>query len=301
MRDRVRAHEQPAESQRYLRGSKLWLARVATLIGVAISVGLFVLGLQARFAELRTAPSVSHAARPFINPPISLSSPLAPLQLTAEDAAVLEDMGLTLEAYAAFIVACEAAIMIIGLVVTVVLLWRCGGDWMAMFSALGFALFGVAFTPTVYALARQSTSWLIPLSMLAAAISGVLVLFISLFPDGRFVPRWTRFLIIPTLVWVAIIPLNIAPALNPFAVPLPLLAITVLASAVLLCGALIYRYRRVSTPTQRQQTKWFVVGVVLGFAGILIYYLNVLALIFPGLWTPGRATVVYHLILAILI
>lgn len=298
---RERDHEPRfQDAHRRLHGRRLALARIAVLLGVASVIGLFALSLPARYAELHTALPLSSDARPLINPPLSLSSPFAPLQLTTEDSAALDSLGLTLEAYAIFVVACEVLVIVIGLCVSAVLLWRRSDDWMAIFGALAFALFGVAFTPTVYALARSDPAWLTPLSMLAVGVSGVLVAFICLFPDGRFVPRWTRFLLIPSIAWVILIPLNLTPAINPFTVPLPVLAVTLSLSAVLLCAALVYRYRRASSPIQRQQTKWFVIGTIFGFAGMLIYYLNALAILFPALRQPGQPTVLYYLAMALL-
>jgi hypothetical protein len=300
---REREHEprsQAPDAHRRLHGRRLTLARGAVLLGIAGVVGLFALSLPVRYAELRTALPLSSDARPLINPPLSLSSPFAPLQLTAEDAAALDSLGLTPEAYALFVLACEVLVILLGLFVSAVLLWRRSDDWMAIFGALAFALFGVAFTPTVYALARSDPAWLTPLSMLAAGASGVLVAFICLFPDGRFTPGWTRFLLIPTIAWVILIPLNLTPVLNPFSVPLPILAVTLSLSAVLLCAALVHRYRRASSPVQRQQTKWFVVGTIFGFVGMLIYYLNALAIIFPAFRQPGQPTLLYYLLMALL-
>ncbi len=47
----------------------------------------------------------------------------------------------------------------------------------------------------------------------------------------------------------------------------------------------IYRYRRVSTPTQRQQTKWVVYGVTLGVGGFVLLIL--LRDFFPSLSPTG--------------
>jgi hypothetical protein len=93
------------------------------------------------------------------------------------------------------------------------------------------------------------------------------VLFFYLFPDGRFVPRWTRWL---ALVWIVgvMIPSTFLP--DRF---LPILGHP-LAYAFLGAGftgttlfAQAYRYRRVSSPTQRQQTKWVVFGFVMALGG----------------------------------
>src|ERR687890_568392 len=84
------------------------------------------------------------------------------------------------------------------------------------------------------------------------------MLFFYLFPSGRFVPRWTRWL---ALCWVLFSGTWIfAPFIGPPSWPLPLFN----AAIAILWGsfpvAQIYRYVRVSDAIQRQQTKWVVFG-----------------------------------------
>jgi hypothetical protein len=109
-------------------------------------------------------------------------------------------------------------------------------------------------------------------------------LFFYLFPDGRFVPRWTRWLVLPIVAYAAptaFFPDSPASPENwpslPYALPL---------RSLLLTGvfAQVYRYRRLSSRTQRQQTKW----VVFGFSAALAGYVGVISLqiLFPTL-EPG--------------
>jgi hypothetical protein len=87
------------------------------------------------------------------------------------------------------------------------------------------------------------------------------------FPNGRFVPRWTRWLAIAVaLLWVPDIffPGSALDLLGGR------LFIGLLISLVV---AQIYRYLWVSNPAERQQTKWVVSGVavaLVGFATLLI-------------------------------
>jgi hypothetical protein len=69
------------------------------------------------------------------------------------------------------------------------------------------------------------------------------------------VPRW---LVLPLLVVASI------PRL-PFwdSIPLPIFLLLLLSLVVFLIASQIYRYRRVSTPVQRQQTKWAIFGIAL--------------------------------------
>jgi signal transduction histidine kinase len=102
------------------------------------------------------------------------------------------------------------------------------------------------------------------MSPLAAAL-------LALFPDGRFVPGWTRWAVVAVVV-VGLLTYPLSPArpsadLGPEPPPRLWLGY---GAAVGLGLALIYaqvkRYRHVSTPVQHQQTKW----VLYGFLAMLV-------------------------------
>jgi hypothetical protein len=91
-------------------------------------------------------------------------------------------------------------------------------------------------------------------------------LFFLLFPGGRFVPRWTRWLA------VAFISFNVSRDLFPgFYSGSPALEMVwewaFVGFLVSLLWSQIYRFLRVSSPAQRQQSKWVVFGLTLGVAG----------------------------------
>jgi hypothetical protein len=92
------------------------------------------------------------------------------------------------------------------------------------------------------------------------------VTFFYLFPNGRFVPRWTRWLAIA--VALLYVPNIFFPRSS-----LDLLDGTLFIGFLIsLVVAQVYRYRRVSSPEERQQTKWVVLGVavaLVGFATLL--------------------------------
>jgi hypothetical protein len=144
---------------------------------------------------------------------------------------------------------CLSVLLVDGVVA--VLLWRRSDDWMALLAALTLVLLPTNFTPGLNAL---NGVWEVIAKVFN--IAGVLcfLLLIGLFPSGRFVPRW---LWLPTLV-VTIAVQTVGPHLPPLFSLVPILG-TVLG----LIASQIYRYRRVSTPAQRQQTKWAVYGFVL--------------------------------------
>ena len=87
--------------------------------------------------------------------------------------------------------------------VGLVIFWRRSDDWMGLFVALVLVLAGTNFSPTSYVLPIA----LGPTSLLGILGTGVqalgwssLVLFFALFPNGRFVPGWTRWVILAYLV-----------------------------------------------------------------------------------------------------
>jgi hypothetical protein len=92
------------------------------------------------------------------------------------------------------------------------------------------------------------------------------MLFFYLFPSGRFVPRWTRWL---ALCWVLFVGLwNFTP-FGPPTWPLFLFNVSILVLWGSFPVAQLYRYARVSDATQRQQTKWVVFGIAVAVAGVL--------------------------------
>jgi hypothetical protein len=90
--------------------------------------------------------------------------------------------------------------------------------------------------------------------------------FFYVFPNGRFVPRWTRWLAIA--VALLFVPDIFFPAEEIW----PIVRLPFLGFLGSLVVAQVYRYRRVSGPAERQQTKWVVFGVavaLVGFAALI--------------------------------
>lgn len=87
------------------------------------------------------------------------------------------------------------------------------------------------------------------------------MLFFYLFPSGRFVPRWTRFTAIAWLLFSGSWILWPESPLTPNQWPPWLFGPVVLSLWASFAMAQIYRYRRVSGPEQKQQTKWVIYGV----------------------------------------
>jgi hypothetical protein len=106
--------------------------------------------------------------------------------------------------------------------------------------------------------------------------------FLLTFPNGRFVPRWSW-------VWAALwvmqtILFEIPDPLNITLWPPLLFGTELLLTYGGTLALLIYRYVRVFSYSQRQQTKWLVFGLS-GFVGLILLYFLIGNLI-PGLAAP---------------
>ena len=92
----------------------------------------------------------------------------------------------------------------------------------------------------------------------------LILMLMSLFPTGTFVPRWTRWIVLFALglapvyliLYIHYGSLYFSPLLN---LVIPFWALTMLTAFF----AQLYRYRYVSDATEREQTKWFVGAFVL--------------------------------------
>jgi signal transduction histidine kinase len=97
------------------------------------------------------------------------------------------------------------------------------------------------------------------------------VALLVLFPNGKFIPKWTRWLLIISIPWNFIG--FLLPMLDSFEENL--ISLTMLLIAWLLLPGLglyaqAYRYRKVSTSDERQQTKWVLFGFALWTTYIVI-------------------------------
>jgi hypothetical protein len=141
--------------------------------------------------------------------------------------------------------------------VAAVLIWRRSNDGMALLVALTLILAPMDSTPVLHVLSSRTGILQVPAAILGAASSLTLLLLVMLFPSGRFVPRW---LWIPGLLLVFFG----SPLADMLPLPFPDGIGALLILGLLLCigASQIYRYRRVSTEVERQQTKWVVYGFI---------------------------------------
>jgi hypothetical protein len=213
----------------FLQGRALWLARALWVAVFLLAVALFLAGIPGRWV---------------------LAAKEATDQLVGHSQA-----GLTVGVYAAIKVGANIALAAVSSTIGLVIFLRRAREPMALFVAIMLVALGQIGNSDALRGSGPSVQLLVGFVNLVAWTS--FTLFFYLFPDGRFVPPWSR--------WVALVAVlaNLYPGTPPMEFQVALL-IGPLAIAI---AAQIYRYLRISTLLQRQQTKWVVFGGMAGYIG----------------------------------
>ncbi len=268
------------ESGTQLSGRRLTLVRGAWIVLALLSIGLFSVGVPVRLSQLLT---VCHDAA---CPELRLSPP---------DVVVLRQVGLVIDHYAAYFIALEVSFGLAFAAVGAALFWRRPDDWMVVFVSLTLVTFGLSLPPPMRTLAGTQPAWRMAVVFVQTLGTGAFFALFYLFPDGRFVPRWTR---IPVVLWIAFSLIWLFfPVANPFTWTESFGQLAFLGGWFgMSIVAQIYRYMRVSGPVQRQQTKWIVYGVTAPALGGLIAFV-----ILPWLSGPGFPQLLLDNVLSILI
>lgn len=246
-----------------LQGRWLFAARLVWLLLTLLSLAIFIVTIPATLKSFRIQ------ARNFT--------------------ALMRGVGLDADLVSLYIEVLSAVVglgfPILSIAIASVIFWRRAEERMAFFVSLTLVTFS-SISATVSDLVERYPNLRIPIefSQTIGVISILLLLY--LFPDGRFVPRWTRFLAAGWIIWILLIsfaPIPQSPQRDFFIGIVTLIWIT---SAVF---AQIYRYLRVSGPLQRQQTKWVIFAFTLLLLSMTL--LNLPPLLFPSLMQANSTPV----------
>src|SRR3990172_803314 len=86
------------------------------------------------------------------------------------------------------------------LVVALFVFARRSDDWLALFVAFTLVTFGLATGPeSLDQLAAGYPAWWLPVQFILFIGSVSILIFFYFFPNGQFVPRWTRWL---AILWI---------------------------------------------------------------------------------------------------
>ena len=160
-----------------------------------------------------------------------------------------------------------------------IILWRKYNDWVALLVALVLVSLPLSFIDADEpAFLAANPAWVIPILANSLLIGAGIPLFLLLlvFPNGKPIPRWVGATV---LLWVPIVLVTFLPLLsNSTTLDLSLINTAWLGIVTLGVFAQVYRYRRMSTPTERQQTKWVILGLAGFVLGVSIWAIGSFAL-----------------------
>ncbi|MBW5445567.1 sensor histidine kinase [Cohnella sp. CFH 77786] len=190
----------------------------------------------------------------------------APAPPTTPEA--LRDIGLSADSYAFLYVLMDVALTLIFYAAAALTLWKSRREPMGLLAVMMLVSFGTAF-PSVLGVAGAGSSFVF------AAGWSTFILFFLLFPNGRFVPKWTA----AAAILFAVLQLaSLADPGGPADVwtgPVWVKAVVLLLPLSVMAFSQIYRYRRTESGAERQQTKWVVYGFTMAlvlFAAANVFY-----------------------------
>ncbi len=225
-----------------------WLipVRIVIIIVAVLALAVFFVCVWLDFEQFRTV----------CMPPSCIDG-----QLTSESTRALQALGFSLDAYAIMSVVFLVVQALVFYLHAAVIFWQRRDEWLAVLVVLFFLASPTnslnqpaAALPPVF---QWALAWVQFLGIATFILIGLL------FPNGRFVPRWTSPLAAGLLLIIVL--QTFFPQITWPPGPI--------GTFVLLAFAQIYRYRKVSSREQRQQTKWFVLGLTGTVVVNVVYHL----------------------------
>lgn len=249
-----------SEATTRLYGSRLLIARIIWGTVIAFALGMFVASLfiYPRFFALAITPCSGKACLPFQPSPASFQA--------------LHKLGISPAVFITlFLIPFSLIPTPVWIAIGIILVWRKSNDWYALLVSLWLIVWGVGFATDFGGVPSVVPAFSLPAHIYNILYELLIVPAILLFPNGRLAPRWSIGLIV---IW------TIAQFPIPFADPLQLFVIVGIAVT------LVYRYLRVLTPVQRQQTKWLLFAIIIDISVFWIGW-RLLSLAFPLLEAQG--------------
>jgi hypothetical protein len=239
-----------------LHGRRLFFARAAWVALATLSFGLVAASLPAAYEQLST---VCEGWRGWCDY----------ARLLPEEAGALERVGLSVGFYPAYKVAFSIVLVLGYWSIGAILFWKRPDNGAVLLASVMLVTFGTVQADTLQWLADAYPAWALPVRLMYFVAEASLTVFFCVFPDGRFVPRWTRWVAVASITYWLLDSFFPNSLVSPTNWPLVISAPLLLGLIVSLVVAQIYRYRRVSGPVERQHTKW----VFFGFTATIVMFL----------------------------
>jgi hypothetical protein len=250
-----------SETDTQLHGHKLILARTVWVVIAVLAVALLVADIPPNYAQYLTVCTQS----------------ICPNQMATPDMVrALHSAGLSLQFYALYLTTFEIVFVLIFCGIGAIIAWRKSRDWMALLVSLTLVIVGTTIATNYQQLATAYPITQMPGDLLHFLLNTLPILVLYLFPNGRFVPRWTRWFALLVVLFMGVGSFFPASTFNTANLPGPLNIVLALAVFGTTIFAQVYRYILVSTPAERQQTKWVVLGIIVTICYFLV--LNIITL-----------------------
>ncbi|NUM47756.1 MAG: hypothetical protein HUU38_23875 [Anaerolineales bacterium] len=197
----------------------------------------------------------------------------------------LENMGLSPRFYALMLNGGTVLGVTACWLLALAILWRQGNTRIGWIVSIVLAIIPINMIADADNVAAFYPDLQLPVTILSSVGTIILFGFLYLFPNGRFYPRWAFIPLILSVIVLEVFDLLFSgDLLSPAwvdAILAPMVMVIVFFPGVLQ----LFRYRRHSTPTERQQTKWLLLGILLLIAGFPVWFT-----FFGGVveFTPGQ-------------
>ena len=239
-----------------------WLAIAGWGLIALAYLAFFVTDLRLDFAQLQSACQGPHCNFLAVSP---------------AEMERLEAWGISPRTFALIMTGMTMLAVSVWCLLSGLILWRQGASRIGWAISLALIVMPVTVIADADNLANNIPALFIPSVILSQLGVAIFFLFLYLFPNGRFYPRWAFVPLSLSYASFSIFGLGFAGfiALPAWAFEASALATSGLVALTI--GFQILRYQRVSTALERQQTKW----VLMGFSAIALSF-PVWILLFGG-------------------
>ncbi len=193
---------------------------------------------------------------------------------TPAEVSQLQQSGLSPGFLAAYEIGWDVVTTLIYTALAALIFWRRSADRMALFCAYMLVLFGGATYTSLLDLGLRTLApawyWLVGGLELLGQVC--VPTFFLLFPSGRFVPRWTQWGVLVVVLYEGWYVFFTNAYVGKGS---PLFSLSFAVLILGLVGLQVYRYRRVSTFRERQQTRWVVFGLAVALGGFALFLISV--------------------------
>ena len=254
--------------------------RAMWIVVVALVLVVFAFALPANFRQMETVCLVN----------------CAQFQLSPQDVLALQRLGLSLRFYAVYTTGLTALCVVGQLAAGAFIYSRRPKHIMTIFLSFGFVTFTTVFLQAqLEPLIQENSRWLIPIRFLQSLGVWLALSYYYIFPDGRFIPRWSRWVVLGVAFYAIVLFIYepIPDLMNLFDRQDAFFFALFFFLILLGIWTQIYRYRKVSGLTERLQTKWVIYG--LAILGIVTTLYSLWPIIFPILRLPGLLHTLYFI------